>query len=485
MLRHVVGDSVFFDILQSYYADSRYQYGTVTTEQFRDLCEEISGMELDFFFHQWIYEEYYPTYSYSWTAAPSGGFYTVELTVNQLQTNYIFTMPIDVKILTTTGDTSLVVWNDLAAQQFVLAVNDEPIGVQLDPDEWILRTIQEAVVDPTFDRGILLVNGVDFNVYGSDIWTAYEDSVFWGSHSISFWDCFDETGLGYPSNLPAPLGHGSVPTDSLDQFSTVVWVGNNYNGDINSWFDTSILSYLNAGGNVLLMGRHGQSFLTDPLRDYLGMTWRESTVNTINNCASTYVGLVDMALIGTQSYLAVFDTSFESSESKLLFKETSSFSDHRGLGAWREPASGGTHRADGAQFVFLSGRPYRFDHDDLRSNVEFILSNFFGEPYTPPTGVAQGPVGPAFRLRQNYPNPFNPQTTIRFSVPDKRWVTIRVYDVAGRRVTTLARREFRPGVHSVTWDGTSHNGTGVSSGIYFYRLTAGGDTATKKMLLLR
>jgi hypothetical protein len=485
MLRHVVGDTAFFDILQTYYADSRYQYGTVTTEQFRDLCEDVSGMELDFFFHQWIYEEYYPTYSYSWNAAPNGGFFDIDLTISQLQTNHIFTMPIDVKIQTVFGDTTLVVWDSLATQQFVLTVADEPTGLELDPDEWILRSIQEAVDDPTFDRGILLVNGVDFDIYGTEIWTAYEDSVFWGSYPITFWDCFDETGSGYPSILPTPLGHGPVPADSLEQFSSVIWVGNNYNGDIGSWYDTAILSYLNAGGNVLLMSRYGQSFVTEPLRDYLGITWRESPTNTLNNCVSTFTGLADMTRIGTQSYSAVFDTTLESSETTLLFKETSTFSTHRGLGAWCEPLGGGTHRADGGQFVFVSGRPYRYDHDDLRANVEFILGNFFDEPYTPPTGVTGRPVGPAFALEQNYPNPFNPHTTIRFSVPAKRFVTLRVYDVAGRRVTTLARKDFGPGTHTLTWDGTDHRGVGVSSGIYFYKIIAGGDTSTRKMLLLR
>lgn len=79
----------------------------------------------------------------------------------------------------------------------------------------------------------------------------------------------------------------------------------------------------------------------------------------------------------------------------------------------------------------------------------------------------------------------NPHTTIRFSVPEKSPVTLHVYDVTGRRMTTLANRDFAPGVHSVTWGGTNHYGTAVSSGISFYRITAGANTATRKMLLLR
>jgi aminopeptidase N len=485
MLRHVVGDSTFFDILQTYYADSRYQYGTITTEQFRDVCEDVSGMDLDSFFHEWIYEEYYPRYSYSWTATPNGGLYDVDVTIYQLQSNFVFEMPIDVRILTASDDTTFVAWDSLATQSFTMTVADVPTGVQLDPDEWILRTVQESIVNPTFNRGILLVNGVDFLTYESEIWPAYEDSTFWGSFDISFWDCFDETGYGYPANLPAPLGHGPVPADTLKQFSAVVWVGNNYRRDLSDWYDTAILPYLNAGGNVLLMARYGQSFITEPMRQYLGITWRESSASVIDNCVATYSGLINMDRIGTQNTCAVFDTALATAESRLLFKETASFSTHRGLGVWRKPVSGGTHRADGGQFAFLSGRPYRWNHDQLRANVELILGGLFGEPYTPPTGIEEKPPAFAFRLAQNYPNPFNPVTTIRFSVPERRLVQLRVYDVTGRLVATLADGVFTAGIHSVQWNGTNRRGQPVASGIYFYRLQAGSDAATRKMMLLR
>ncbi len=485
MLRHVVGDETFFGILQTYYADSRYQYATVTTEQFRDLCKDVSGMDLDFFFHEWIYEEYYPSYGYDWTATPNGSLYDVNVTIKQLQSHYIFKMPIDVRITAGGHDHNFVAWDSLATQSFTFTLADEPAGVELDPDEWILCTVEEPLANPTFDRGILLVNGVDFDVYGAEIWTACEDSAFWGGYDISFWDCFEETASGYPANLPAPLGHGRVPSDSLRQFSTVIWIGNNYNGDLTDWYDTSILSYLYAGGNVLLLTRHGQIFVTEPMRQYLGITWNESSPGTLNDCAAAYPGLNDMEHIGEQNSCAVFDTALATAESGILFKETLTFPTRLGLGVWRNPASGGTCRADGARFVFVSGRPYRWNHDQLRANVEFILGELFGEPWSPATGAAENPRPPAFHLGQNYPNPFNPRTMIRFSIPERRTVRLHVYDVAGRLVASLADRAYPAGIHSVTWNGTNRRGEPVASGIYLYRLQAGQDTATRKMILLR
>jgi aminopeptidase N len=485
MLRHVVGDSTFFAILQTYYGDSRYQYASITTEQFRDLCEDVSGMELDWFFHQWIYEEYYPAYSYEWSTAQAGDTWNIDLTVIQEQSNYIFKMPVDIRVQTTAGEITLVVWDSLATQDFVLSVDDFPTGLQFDPDEWILRTVNDPLSNPTLDRGILVVNGVDWNTYGTEIVSAYEDSVFWGTHPITFWDHFDEPGAGYPANIPAPLGHGAVPPDTIQQFSAIVWVGNNYNGDITSWLDTPVFSFLKAGGNVLLMTRQGTQFIDLTLQEYLGITFQETGSETINQCLSTWPGLDDIALNSAHTLCAVFDTALTSVDSKLLFKETISFTTDRGLGVWHAPAAGGTHRGDGGQMVFISGRPYRYNHDDLRANVEYILSNFFGEPYSPATAISNGPAPYAFGLRQNYPNPFNPHTTIGFSVPERGPVTLRVYDVTGRLVTILADRDFPGGRHTVNWNGTNRRGESVASGIYFYKIVAGDRVATKKMLLLR
>jgi aminopeptidase N len=488
MLRHVVGDATFFDILHAYYADTRYQYGTATTEQFRDVCEDVSGMDLDFFFHQWIYEEFVPKYEYDWVYEQNGDSWDLEFTINQTQTHTdcIFKMPLDILIQTVSGDTTLAVWDSLATQDFAFTIPNEPTGLQLDPNNWVLCTKKELprIGNPTFDRGILVVNGVNFNQYGLEAWGAYQDSVFWGDHQITFWDGLDETGLGYPPNLPEPLGHGGIPDDTLKQFSSVVWVGNNYEGDITYWNDTSLFPYIEAGGNVLLICQRGQTFVPEASRDYLGITWRESETVTLYEYASTYPGLSNMASTNVHESCAVFDTMLATSESKLLFKDTMFFSTDRGEGVIRIPAQGGAYRADGGRFAFISGRPYRFNHDDLRGNVQFILDNFFGEPYTP-VNVAEATPHPVFAVRQNYPNPFNPHTTIAFTVPKTDVVTVGVYDVAGRKVAILANRVYTAGAHSVTWDGTDTRGQSVSSGIYFYRVTAGRSTATRKMILLR
>ncbi len=85
-----------------------------------------------------------------------------------------------------------------------------------------------------------------------------------------------------------------------------------------------------------------------------------------------------------------------------------------------------------------------------------------------------------FSLYQNYPNPFNPTTTIRYQVPMKSHVNITIYDILGNEVKTLVNKEEQPGSYEVEF-----NGQNISSGVYFYRITSGSFTQTKKMLLLK
>ena len=96
------------------------------------------------------------------------------------------------------------------------------------------------------------------------------------------------------------------------------------------------------------------------------------------------------------------------------------------------------------------------------------------------------PEAKVYSLAQNFPNPFNPATRISFALPVKGHVSLRVYNVAGQLVKTLTDGVWEAGSHELTWDGTNNLGASVASGVYFYKLTAGGDYENmKKMVLLR
>ena len=85
-----------------------------------------------------------------------------------------------------------------------------------------------------------------------------------------------------------------------------------------------------------------------------------------------------------------------------------------------------------------------------------------------------------YRLDQNYPNPFNPATSIRFALPKRSHVSLKIYDVLGREVATVVDEELKRGLHRVTWDARH-----LASGVYFYRIQAGGFVQTKKLVVLK
>ncbi|HLP81396.1 MAG TPA: T9SS type A sorting domain-containing protein, partial [Nitrosomonas sp.] len=86
----------------------------------------------------------------------------------------------------------------------------------------------------------------------------------------------------------------------------------------------------------------------------------------------------------------------------------------------------------------------------------------------------------AYVLQPNYPNPFNPSTMISFTLPEKSFVTLKIYDVVGRQVTVLVSENLQPGTYLREW-----NASGYPSGTYFYRLDAGTFTATRRLQLVK
>jgi len=146
MLRHVLGDADFFAALLAY--REQYAYGSATTEQFRDVCEDVSGQDLDVFFQQWIYGEYFPQYRYSWYAAPAGDSTRVSLLVQQVQTAAgLFRMPLDVRVTTDEGVFPFAVQNGELARAYALNVAGMVQQVELDPEHWVLATVTQGTVD--------------------------------------------------------------------------------------------------------------------------------------------------------------------------------------------------------------------------------------------------------------------------------------------------------------------------------------------------
>ena len=86
----------------------------------------------------------------------------------------------------------------------------------------------------------------------------------------------------------------------------------------------------------------------------------------------------------------------------------------------------------------------------------------------------------SFKLSQNYPNPFNPSTSIKFSLPNSSFTTLKVYNLVGQEIETLVNENLNAGTYEATL-----NGANLTSGIYFYKINADGYSETKKMMLIK
>ncbi len=122
----------------------------------------------------------------------------------------------------------------------------------------------------------------------------------------------------------------------------------------------------------------------------------------------------------------------------------------------------------------LPGRSYSYKISVIDNDGEF---------FSPAADVKMPNQG--IELSQNIPNPFNPTTTIRFSLPASERVGLAIYAADGSLVRMLVDGVQPRGSHEVTWDGRDSAGNAVGSGVYFYRLTAGKFTDSRKMLLLK
>ncbi len=130
-----------------------------------------------------------------------------------------------------------------------------------------------------------------------------------------------------------------------------------------------------------------------------------------------------------------------------------------------------------AHIVYLS---------DLETTVGPFSSVYTNNPIIyrtvsgPLVGVEDGNVVSSYELSQNYPNPFNPSTAIKFNIGQRNLVTLKVFDVLGREVSTLVNEVKDAGNYEINF-----NASNLASGMYFYTINAGNFSATKKMMLIK
>ena len=142
-----------------------------------------------------------------------------------------------------------------------------------------------------------------------------------------------------------------------------------------------------------------------------------------------------------------------------------------------------------AKIAFISGHGtstksnnYSFTDKNVSSHLYYRLKQLDMDGTYKYSKVVEVNISKQFTysLNQNYPNPFNPSTVISYSVPEKSFVSLKVYNVLGKEVASLVNNQEEAGIHQINF-----NAMNLSSGIYFYTIRAGNFTATKKLMLLK
>jgi aminopeptidase N len=221
--------------MHDYPNDPQFYQGTANTSQFRDFCEQESGMELDQFFQQWIYETFYPIYNWGYVYNQTANGHSLYIEVRQTQDlvppypTHLFHMPIDIKVNYVDGTSeTFVIKDSLRVQDFVLDVDTTVQSVQFDPDKWVLKKSNQIVVSvgggytnavddyelfqnyPNPFNGFTTINyhlpkpdAVTLEIYnllGERVWTDFLGNKPRGTH-LARWDARNERGEDMPSGI--------------------------------------------------------------------------------------------------------------------------------------------------------------------------------------------------------------------------------------------------------------------------------------------
>jgi hypothetical protein len=268
----------------------------------------------------------------------------------------------------------------------------------------------------------------------------------------------------------------------LSHFYTIIWSAGTtkpafYQQDVDA-----LQSYLDNGGNLLINGQdigsdvfkpNGQSqFAQDFYHNYLHAEFVRDTANGfyINGIAGDPIGDgISFVLFNTVHERSHDQISTYDADATPILQVGTSGSIIVGL-----KADASTYR------VVYSGIGLEQMPAEIRDSVTARSIRWLMENVVVGTDRNNSNLPVSFSLNQNYPNPFNPTTKIKYSVPSASQTLLKVYDVLGNEVATLANDEIQAGTYEIEFNASS-----LSSGVYFYKLQSGGFFQTRKMIVLK
>ena len=294
-------------------------------------------------------------------------------------------------------------------------------------------------------------------------------------------------------------------TVQLDHYRTVIWISGE-EGTTNESFSNKeqsvIADFLESGGNLFISGSeigydlvekgstsdktfYSTYFKAVYVRDKVAT---HSFVGDTNGIFSSLGSIAfDDGTHGT--YNVDFPDGIKPRDAAILILDYPGFDANTFGGAGIQYSGIFGNGTEPGRLVYLAV-PFEtmYPENSRDQMMAKILEFFTGNPSSVASNFTNETSIPnEFELMQNYPNPFNPTTVIRFKLFNKtpERVVLKIYNVLGQEVVTLADSPKSAGTYSVSWDGKNNVGSPVSGGVYVYRLTVGSKTQIKKMTLLK
>jgi len=356
-------------------------------------------------------------------------------------------------------------------------------------------------LEPPFQKTIQLdsvyvgSSGKTLNVQlkPTSIFLVLNDSV--STNRVKYINSLERLGVAYSSwNV---IEKGSVPSnDLLNSFTqplTLIWVaGGSYSSNLSTDDRNLLIQQLEAGNKLILAGKNIAEFSDSNdvlLSKYAGIKFlTNNSAFGARGFAGDYIGNgLNLPMAGSgKDQLVLTDNPY--GKTFKVFYYGSAAGDTVKIGAVRSENSQKKWK-----FVFYGvGLEMVSDANCdtlLMRSIRYCADSNFVTKVEDVYSLSTLPV--RYYLHQNYPNPFNPNTIIKFDLPARSQVEVSIYDVNGKLVKKLINDQKEAGYHSVEWNGTDAYGRKVSSGIYFYRISAknlrnGSEfIQTKKMVLLK
>ncbi len=290
---------------------------------------------------------------------------------------------------------------------------------------------------------------------------------------------------------------GSPTAFDLNNYHTVIWLtGPVRDFILNSDDVEAMKGFMDAGGNLFLTGQGiaGQLSVQDPdfMANYLKTTYVSDTAYGVIPVIFPTGGPVSVDMenivIGGNSGAnnqTVYDhiLPVNGGVGELYY-----MSPRNDFGA---VSYSGDYKSVFFSFGYEAIKSDDSDRFETRASVMARIMAFFGDLPTDVNDPSQSAINlpSRFSLAQNYPNPFNPVTTINYVItgagPRVDRTRLDIFNILGQCIRTLVNREEVPGQYSVVWDGRDESGLETASGLYFYRISRGGQEETRKMILLK